>query len=350
MLKLSDYTLSLLEDIEKRIDPDTEDDYRAQWESFWRGEAREQVFVPRRKKISAPGTPIKNIHINDAIDDSDLMLARELEDLSHRLSKPSAALGIRANYGTGIITSLFGAEIFAMPKETSTLPTTRPIANEAKIKEIAERGVPKLTTGFGGRVLSFAEMCCEIFGKYPKIKKYVSIYHPDLQGTLDAADLLWGTDIFYAMYDDPELVHALLRTVTDTYIAFMDKWYGIIPKSQGLSVHWRVMHPGNLMIRLDSAMNLSCDFYEKYSKPYDKELFDRFGGGCLHFCGRGDHFIASACELQGLFGFNMSQPHLNDMDKIFSVAAASGKRIVSLPKADVYTARHNAPIGVVTGD
>ena len=30
-MELSSYTLALLDDIERRIDPETEEDYRAQW-------------------------------------------------------------------------------------------------------------------------------------------------------------------------------------------------------------------------------------------------------------------------------------------------------------------------------
>ncbi len=347
-MKLSDYTLSLIDDIEKRIDPDTEDDYLAQWQGFWAGKTDAPVFTPVRTRVSDPGIKLKNIHINDALENVELMLARELEDVSRKLSKPSPALGIRANYGTGIITSLFGAELFVMPREMKTLPTTRPIANEDKIREIAERGVPDLNTGFGKSVFEFADLARSVFEKYPKISKYVYVYHPDMQGPLDAADLLWGTDIFYAMYDDPDLMHSLLRTVTDTYTAFMDKWYSYVPKRDGLSLHWSILHKGNLMIRLDSAMNLSLDFYEQYSKPYDKELFDRFGGGCLHFCGRGDHFIGSAMDIENMYGFNMSQPHLNDMDKILTAASAADKRIISLKDAEKYAAYPSAKRGIIT--
>ena len=57
---------------------------------------------------------LKNIHINDALRNPELMLDAELADLSRRLSTASAALGIRANYGSAIMTSLFGAEMFIM--------------------------------------------------------------------------------------------------------------------------------------------------------------------------------------------------------------------------------------------
>jgi len=51
--------------------------------------------------------------------------------------------------------------------------------------------------------------------------------------------------------------------------------------------------------------------------PSDSRLLDRYGGA-VPFCGRGDHYIDRLAELPGLRAVNMSQPHLNDLDKIFS--------------------------------
>ena len=106
-MNLSPYTLSLLEDIERRIDPEVEDDLYDQWKKFWNGEITTPVFDPMRKKVSPIGVEIKKININDALGDIELMLDRELADVASRLSGKNKALGIRANYGTGILSSLF---------------------------------------------------------------------------------------------------------------------------------------------------------------------------------------------------------------------------------------------------
>ena len=335
-MKLSDYTLSLLEDIERRIDPDTEDDYYNQWKRFWNGELTDPVFVQQRKTLSQPGIELRKININDAMSDFELMLDKELGAVSFALSKSRPALGVRANYGTGIMTSVFGAEIFEMAHELDTLPTTKPLDDDAKIDTILDKGIPDLYTGFGRKVFGFGEYCAEIFEKYPKIKKYVSVYHPDTQGPLDIADLLWGMNIFYEMYDDPDRVHALLRLITDTYKLFMEKWFGLFPCKDELSLHWSYLHKGNIFLRLDSAMNLSREFYEAFSKPYDTELFEHFGGGCMHFCGRADHYIESLCDTESLCGIQMSQPELNDMGKIIKALESNQKRVIGLKNASDY--------------
>ncbi|MBE6593800.1 MAG: hypothetical protein E7642_07395 [Ruminococcaceae bacterium] len=347
-MKLSDYTVSLLNDIERRIDPETEDGYYAQWENFWSGAVEDSVFTSCRAKTSSASVDLREVHINDTLHDLELMLISELVSLSKRLSSKSSPLGIRANYGTGIIPSLFGADIFEMPRNTCTLPTTKPFDVD-KLHTLCENGIPDLKNGFGASVLAFGELCAEIFDRYPKIKKYVNVYHPDTQGPLDITELLMGSEMFYQMYDDPEFVHTLLRTVTDTYKSFLDRWFSIIPNEKQLSMHWNHLQRGNIMIRLDSAMNLSVDFYNEYSKPYDNELLNHFGGGCMHFCGRGDHFVESMCELEKMYGFNMSQPHLNDMDKIFAISTAKNKKILNLPHVNDYVTETRVGKGLVHG-
>ena len=44
----------------------------------------------------------------------------------------------------------------------------------------------------------------------------------------------------------------------------------------------------------------------------------------MHFCGRGDHYIESLCKIPGLYGVNMSQPHYNDMEKIYRATVEAG--------------------------
>lgn len=107
------------------------------------------------------------------------------------------------------------------------------------------------------------------------------------------------------------------------------------------------MHPGKIMLRLDSAMNISPEFYNEYSKSYDSELLEYYGGGCLHFCGKGDHYIESLCEIEKLYGINLSQPHLNDMDKIFRAVSEKGKRIVDLSGAHKLAEEYNVKRGMI---
>ena len=269
-------------------------------------------------------------NINDALECYDNMLRHQLAGVSNALAGKRGNLCVRANYGTGILNSLFGSEIFVMPRETNTLPTTRAFNDTEIIREKVEAGMPDLMSGFGRQVFEFGELCAEVLENYPKIKKYVNVYHPDLQGPLDICELLWGGEIFYAMYDEPELVHAMLRLVTDTYTAFIEKWFKMFPPSEEMNLHWAFLwHRGAIMLRNDSAMNLQPDFYREFAMPYDGELLGKYGGA-VHFCGRGDHYIELLCSLPGLYGVQMSQPQYNDMEIIYKNTVDRGIKLLGL--------------------
>ena len=64
--------------------------------------------------------------------------------------------------------------------------------------------------------------------------------------------------------------------------------------------------------------------------PYDQRLLKAFGGGAIHFCGRGDHYIAELANLEGLYGINMTQPELNDMELIFANTVDRGINLLAL--------------------
>ena len=66
--------------------------------------------------------------------------------------------------------------------------------------------------------------------------------------------------------------------------------------------------------------------------PYDKKLLERYGGGVIHFCGRGDHYIDKLQELPQVYGINMSQPEYNDLEKIYTNTVDKGIKILSMPR------------------
>ena len=334
MTQLSSQTIRLLEDIERRIHPEAEEDFSRQWEDFLCDRFTGDIFSPHRTEISSPEFTQPPVNINDAINDYELMLFSQLQGVSHALNSRNQNLCVRSNYGTGILSSLFGAEIFEMPRQMNTLPTTKSIGDTEEIRRISESGIPDLMGGFGRRVFEFGEFCRDVFSRYPKIQQYVSVYHPDTQGPLDICELLWGCEMFYAMYEEPDLVHSMMTLLTDTYTAFLNKWYEIYPIRPDINVHWaHIRHKGVILLRDDSAMNLSPELYKEFAAPYDGELLKRFGGGAVHFCGRGDHYIETLTSLPGLTGINLSQPELNDMEKIYRCTVDNGIKLLGFNRA-----------------
>ena len=323
-----------LDDLERRIDPAAEDQLFQEWTQFLDGVHPNGIFSPRRPQSVAPGIDWPDININDALDDFELMALQQFKTCSDMLAAGTGdILAVRCNYGTGIIPSLFGAELFVMPRETNTLPTNRPLEGGADaMKALLDRGIPDLTNGLGGNVFEMAWRFQEMMRPYPKIQQHVHLYHPDTQGPLDICELLWGSSLFLALVDVPDLVKNVLDLITQTYIRFMREWVQCIPCDTTYNVHWSLLHKGSIMLRDDSAMNLSLNMFKKFIEPYDQKLLDEFGGGAIHFCGKGDHYIPRIPEMPGVYAVNMSQPEYNNMEKIFTHTVDKGIKLLRLSR------------------
>ncbi|MDR3708303.1 MAG: uroporphyrinogen decarboxylase family protein [Capsulimonadaceae bacterium] len=306
-----------LVDLESRIDDAGEAELYEQWRLFATGDFHGQLFAPQRQSKSAPGIEWPRIFVNDALDSIEAMTLQQLGACSAQLAGGGGGLmSVRSNYGSPIVPSIFGPELFRMEYDLDTLPCSHALSREALECAVA-RGVPDLHAGLGGAVFTAGQWFRDLFAGYPKIARHVHIYHPDTQGPMDICEMLRGSTIFEDAYDDPQFVHALLNLATDTLIAFLREWYDIIPpQTDGCAVHWGMLHGGTVMLRDDSAMNFSGAMFEEFIEPYDRRVLDAFGGGALHFCGRGDHYIARAASMPGALAFNMAQPHLNNVESV----------------------------------
>jgi len=323
-----------LDDLEARIVPEQEDRLLQEWIDFTKDRFDGDIFSPRRSELSPPGIEWPQVSINAALEDFDMMALQQYGACSEGLAKRSGLLlCVRCNYGTSIIPLLFGVKPFVMDEELNTLPTSRPLNDVNAIERIVDAGVPDIHQGYGSQVLEMGERYMAIAQEYPKIGKYVHIYHPDLQGPMDICEIVWGSTIFYSLYDQPDFVKAVLEIVTETYIKFMHAWTEIVPFREGGNAHWGLFHKGNIMVRDDSAMNLSSDMFDEFIRPYDQCLLDEFGGGAIHFCGKGDHYIADMSEMDGLYAINMSQPEYNDMETIYANTVDKGIKIIGLARA-----------------
>lgn len=320
-----------LDDLAGRLDDDVEQANRQAWTDFLENRCEEDVFAPPLRPASPPAVPWPDININDAAQDVDLMVLRELKTVSDKLAAGAGSrLNVRCNYGTCIMPSLFGCDVFTMPRETNTLPAARPMGPDA-MDGLLDAGVPDPSAGLGRNVLDCGQRFQEVFAAYPKIGRHVELYHPDMQGPIDILEVLWGSEFFLAFYDDPDKIRALLELITDTYERFAASWFALAPAPEPHTAHWGLAMTGKLMIRNDSLMNLSPQIYVDFVRPMDQRLIDRFGqAGAVHFCGRGDHFIEAMSEMNGLTAINLSQPEYNDMETIYRNTVDKGIKLIGL--------------------
>ena len=82
-------------------------------------------------------------------------------------------------------------------------------------------------------------------------------------------------------------------------------------------------------------MNISGELYREFGMEYDQKVLDAFGGGGIHFCGRGDHYIEYVSQLRGLYAVDVAQQEYNDMDKIYKHTLGKGIQLLALSSGTV---------------
>ncbi len=113
------------------------------------------------------------------------------------------------------------------------------------------------------------------------LKRWVRLYHPDTQGPMDNAELAWGSDIFLAFYDTPDLLAAFLDLMADHFIHFLNGWFALAKPEERFNTHWGMMFRGAVMLRDDSLMNLSPEIYETFVRDREQRCLRELGGeGC----------------------------------------------------------------------
>lgn len=323
----------LLADLEARIDPAEEKRLLEEWISFVEGGFSGHVFRPMRNYVAPPRVDWPTVTVNQALDDQEAMAIQQFGPVSGVLDAGNGAiLNIRSNYGTSTLPSLFGVEPYIMDEKLNTLPTSLPMPGGIDgVKAALDKGIPDVHSALGGKTLEMNKRFIEMMQPYPKVSEFVHIYHPDAQGPIDICEVLCGSELFYYLYDYPDLMKQFLEMITETYILFMREWEKIVsPKFDRYTAHWGMLHKGRITLRNDSLMNLSEEMYVEFVRPFDQRLFDEFGGGIVHYCGRGDHFAGAMSEMEGLCGLNVAQPHLNDMELVFQNSVDKGISILGL--------------------
>ncbi len=223
-----------LEDLEERIDPDEEDRLYQSWLDFIHGRCSQAYFLPHRKQPVPARVTWPEVSINSTLECYDQMALQQYHLCSQQLERADGnLLSVRCNYGTSIIPLLFGVEPFIMEESANTLPISHPLNDLDALQALIEQGVPDLSNGYGEKVLAMGEYFKQIGKRYPKIGRYVHVYHPDLQGPMDICELVWGSRLFLDVVDHPEIVHAFLDLVCDTYTAYMHAWDTGLPIPTG---------------------------------------------------------------------------------------------------------------------
>ncbi len=307
-------TVKCLERIEAALSPEHIARTRQLWE-----DCRQYRPVSRLPMVACCQAPDWPRYSMDEIQaDKEKMLISELAPVyASCLIGDDRLPEIRANYGTGILPSLFGCEIVHL--DPTTLPAAMPLHDTDRVRALLDAGIPDLRGGLGGLVLDTVAFYVEAFKPYPKLRKLVTINLADTQGPLDAAEIVWGSKILMFMYEDPSLVHAFLDLITDTIAAFT-RAHQVV---DGVPFDPPPTPLGRVCIREDATVMISSDMYNEFCKPRAQRLLDEFGG-CIHWCGDAKAWWRSLITLRNLNAVNPYQGHFYDPVEMHAASRDAG--------------------------
>lgn len=279
----------------------------------------------------------------DGFHDMEKMLLNELNQVwvgAH--VKDDRMYTIRANYGVGIIASMFGCEILLT--DDNIMPWVKHL-NDDQLDSILDAGEVDIYSGLGARVLETEAFYHKALSGYDKLASCVRIFVSDTQGPFDNAHLIMGHKIYTEIYDNPERVHRLMEMVTDTYVRFTRAQKEIIGENKNSDYHYHSALKARGAVRVcdDSGINLSAQFYREFSKKYNEQALQRLGGGWIHYCGGGQQILPEVLSSAGVYGINFGNPEKQDIAAVMKLAHPRKAAVLGWP-ADL-----PLPDGTTTG-
>jgi len=279
--------------------------------------------IPTAFLYSFPGEEWPMFGFNEIYHDREKMLLSELRYVYMGAKlKDDRLYGIRANYGTGIIASMFGCPVHTFD---FALPICKEIPR-SQIDRILETGVPETRSGIMGKTLDTVAYFREMLQPYPKLSQAVGSQCLDIQGPFDNANIIWGSEIYLAILDEPEKVARLMDIICDIILTVV-KEHRKIDRNE-LCEHngaWNFL--GGVCVRNDSTVNLGKQHYLEFVKFFDEKLIALWGGW-IHYCGKAHQWWRELLTIQGLKGVNPYQGEFYDLLEMYETCEAAGIPIV----------------------
>ncbi len=276
------------------------------------------IIFWRPTNASVPGE--KN-NFKDQFFDKEKMLFAHLKEIEKVCADTyDAALCVRPNFGTIFIPAMFGLnyKVFndRYPWLTEHLP--KYAVDKADISHILSHEMMERAIGY-----------IEYFKSV--LPKYIHVYMPDTQGPFDLAHLIYGDDIFYEMYDNPQFVHELMEVCTQVYIAVSKNLKKSLGERDNECFHGHAlargiyMNSGGVRISEDSATLISPEQIDEFVIPYVEKALEPFGGGFIHYCGKSVPLLDAFLNLEKVRAINFGNPEMYDFESTMKKFIEKGK-------------------------
>lgn len=252
--------------------------------------------------------PAKKFNLIDAMNDPAVALDYSLAKLKPALEADDDTIPmIRVQFGTVLVASAYGAQINI---RENNLPAVKnhPIASLEDFEKVKSPDPQK--GGWFPKAYEFIEYFKQ------NMPAGIKLSQLDMQGPWNTAQLLAGENIFYNVYDNPDLICAMLDSITD----FMIEAIPAMKKTIGEP--WECFYlqgskiPGASRLVNCSTDMISADTYAKYVFPRDFRFMEAMGGGMIHICGNNPHCIEHFNKIDKLNGLEIAFNYLD----VFKVA------------------------------
>ena len=289
--------------------------------SVWSGRKPDAWPLLMNGQLTKEQERIPDPNYKEAFNSAELMLCSQMRGACSVINSGSDSFpSIRTNLGTGICLSLIGLKqtVFSDKMPWLLQHLTLDEAGKLTPDDIKIQG--DFATGLE-HMRFFRET----------MNDAVSVYCMDTQGPFDLAHLMVGDDIFYAMHDDPSLVHHIMEIALEIGIRAHTWMKEVSGERMGEICHGGTLVGANMGIRIceDTTAIVARDTQETFALPYTKRLAEHFGGAWVHYCGRHDDLTSGILAMDNIRGINFGHIPGHEHDHPFEVdmaaVAESGK-------------------------
>ena len=163
----------------------------------------------------------------------------------------------------------------------------------------------------------------------------VTIHMPDIQGPVDIANVLLGTEnLMMSMFDKPKEIHSLLEKITLILMETVDL---LLDVSEGELIPFHaepnVWVPGEqgFSFNEDLIAILSPDLFKEFALPYYNILSKKYGGFFTHSCGSFTQNLKNLLKINGFIGINFQ---VTEQDIFETLKVFTNKAVVVCGWAD----------------
>ncbi len=226
---------------------------------------------------------------------------------------------IRANFGTVVIASMFGAHV---EQHGNNPPwVLHDLSHDLTLEQVRDRDPLDFSNGWVSQIIERYKFYKETLIKYPNLNQVIRVVLPDLQSPFDNLEQITGSGIFLEIKERPGMVSSALEAMASAQIGLAKHLMPYINDgAKGFSNQHATAIRGNILLRNDSVIMMSPEMYDEIVAPHDERVLRELGGGGIHCCGKIERHAENFLRLPSCRCLDLGQSELNDVAAIYKKA------------------------------